>query len=936
MLNQSQKIDGIIEMIASWITSISFQNSIGRYNINTDSEDFCIPLLNLLYDLDLKNQNNSKFNFPGIDVADDIKSKIAFQITSRLDSAKIIKTVRLFSEHKLRNTYSSGVKVVVLNSKGKVKFGIKSLQLLKQFQFDPENDIIYPETLIREIKNLYVTDQERFKKIDLLLTRELSGIATSFGYKNDLPDDDTRVIKRRRQFVGLIPQHKDEFQGRDVELKSIRNLLCESKSAVIINGLPGIGKSALAKMFIRINRDNYDKIIWIDIRKNENEDNLIKREEAFFTAFHHLEVHLKIDFSCVKNSREKFELIINELNNYEGENLLVIDNIGKEFSTIIEIMPGPPNWHILGTSQLPINGLDNYLLFDLDQSASIALFQKWYKNHQDELELLDLFKEIGRHPLMIELVAKTLLTVKPVVTVRDFIDRLKTKKLNDPSLQKSIFTSHIKGESQLYHHLMITFDLTEVTYEDAIILRKWAYLLPDSYQIDELAESMNDAVSTNQNFNSQLNSLLGKAWLNYEDGTFTMHPLLQKIIFYKLSPTLSDAVSIIKYITEKLSELKYEVTSKYLPKAEFLISNLVGEEKITTSVGYLFYSMASAYEWMVQNEQALEAYKEALRIYKEITIEYDNEPTFRRIVAQILLNLGCLYKNMDAFADSETCFKEAIVISTELTKLAPSVYAEQLARIYNRYADLFANKEDYKTSKSYFKKAIKTIGLLNQDAVDVVEFKLNTMNSLAIVYLKERNFTKADEIAWEVTIGYLGLAVKDRGFLVHVAMVMNNHGSIFMDANLLEEAESYFFKSINYLRNVTTNKPEDYDIKMAQIVINLAKLHDKMGKIDYSNKSYKYALELFMEHLDDASALWKVCFELAIKLARRLINDQTLVTAFLAQASMFTMYCPEMDLKGECFLEIEEILALAGIDSETFYKIPISKIFKSDEIDEDK
>ncbi|WP_343304380.1 SMEK domain-containing protein [Chitinophaga niabensis] len=167
MSNERQKLGNISFLLACWIADIRLNNAIDFQDINKSAEGVCMQLLNLVYNYELEDLNYTKRNFPGLDLADH-KAKVAFQITSRTDAAKVIETLQ-----KVKDDFPSAVKFFILNQQTKISFGKKNDPANIHPSFHAEKDILYPEDLLREIKNIYHTDPARFRKIQHLLEREL-------------------------------------------------------------------------------------------------------------------------------------------------------------------------------------------------------------------------------------------------------------------------------------------------------------------------------------------------------------------------------------------------------------------------------------------------------------------------------------------------------------------------------------------------------------------------------------------------------------------------------------------------------------------------------------------------------------------------------------------------------------------------------------------
>src|SRR4030042_4118920 len=100
-MNRIDFIDKINKYASRFVLEVEGFNSINQYHINIHAENFLIPVLNEVFDLDLENLNISqKKNFPSIDLAD-FKNRVAFQITATNDQKKIKDSLEKFFKFNL-------------------------------------------------------------------------------------------------------------------------------------------------------------------------------------------------------------------------------------------------------------------------------------------------------------------------------------------------------------------------------------------------------------------------------------------------------------------------------------------------------------------------------------------------------------------------------------------------------------------------------------------------------------------------------------------------------------------------------------------------------------------------------------------------------------------------------------------------------------------
>ncbi|XHR94272.1 SMEK domain-containing protein [Mucilaginibacter sp. UC70_90] len=250
MLNEKKEIEEIKDYIGRWLMDLSLSNALSYFDINKESEGFCLQLLNLTYGYKLVDLNTEKANFPGIDLADETNSMLAFQVTTRTDFQKIKHSIKLFYQNDLQKKFPAGIRFLILNN-NKIRIG--SLTQLGD-KFDKDRDIVYPADLIQSIIEVYRTDNERYLRIKALLHRELD---RQYGKQKrsvlQFPDPCEHIA----YYTGLFREvNKKEItcfvdltchlDGHECFARDAFDQIAES-SSVIIDGASGCGKSALAK-----------------------------------------------------------------------------------------------------------------------------------------------------------------------------------------------------------------------------------------------------------------------------------------------------------------------------------------------------------------------------------------------------------------------------------------------------------------------------------------------------------------------------------------------------------------------------------------------------------------------------------------------------------------------------------------------------------------
>jgi hypothetical protein len=105
MIHQEQ-INKITSLVAALQHYVNAKTDMGLNDVSASIEVLVAQVLRETEDLNLKNQNVVKVNFPAIDLADD-QAGVAVQVTSNVSTEKWQETVAKFKKHKLNKKYNS-------------------------------------------------------------------------------------------------------------------------------------------------------------------------------------------------------------------------------------------------------------------------------------------------------------------------------------------------------------------------------------------------------------------------------------------------------------------------------------------------------------------------------------------------------------------------------------------------------------------------------------------------------------------------------------------------------------------------------------------------------------------------------------------------------------------------------------------------------------
>ncbi len=172
-MNRQSIINEIIKYSSRFTEEVKSYNAQGLYDINIHAENFLIPILNKVLDLDLENLNiTSHKNYPSIDLAD-FHNRVGIQVSSTATSQKVIESLTKFIEHS-QTDYFDVIYFFFIAGKNK-NYPISKISSLidNKFQFDVTEHILDTNDLIKRLSNQSL---EKLTYISRIFKHEFSDI----------------------------------------------------------------------------------------------------------------------------------------------------------------------------------------------------------------------------------------------------------------------------------------------------------------------------------------------------------------------------------------------------------------------------------------------------------------------------------------------------------------------------------------------------------------------------------------------------------------------------------------------------------------------------------------------------------------------------------------------------------------------------------------
>lgn len=240
MLTRGIIIGKLIDDLSVLQGQIDLRCQIGLTDLNKYCEDFFKEVLNICYNLNLKNLNSERSNEPGLDLGDE-KNSIAFQITSTTTSEKVNNTLEKITEDQQKK-YGT-VKVFILGKKQQTYTAVKP-ELLSTNKFET-NDIMDISDLSRQIVILKYDDLYQLHK---LFEKEFQIVITEIEIPNAEGVYPTSLLDKFEIAPNTMCKNAqlfiDEYEGNDLrtinnfysDLGKLPRITREFLSLIVVNG----------------------------------------------------------------------------------------------------------------------------------------------------------------------------------------------------------------------------------------------------------------------------------------------------------------------------------------------------------------------------------------------------------------------------------------------------------------------------------------------------------------------------------------------------------------------------------------------------------------------------------------------------------------------------------------------------------------------------
>lgn len=641
--------------------------------------------------------------------------------------------------------------------------------------------------------------------------------------------------------------------GREAEILDLEKCFETTNQVLLVNGMGGIGKTELCKVYFNKHKNDYKYIGWIDYTGNIKESLVNQIKSNVLTIYND------------ETLDEQYEKVMGFLYSLKESALIVIDNIENENDENLNEIRKLP-FKVLASSRIKLNGFQQYSLGFLSYSDCKKVFYSHYSIQNDDVILDKIIELAGKHTLTIELLAKT--AENAVLRIKELYEYLIESGFNINDIVKETVTTFWNGESEelFFNHLLKVFKLSNITQEEKYILINLAVMPSNDININKLKEWLY------LESNNAINSLIKKGWINRNQDCISIHPLIQETIRYKEKPNSQKCKKLIESITRTLNVYDSENPlnkREYVVIGEHILKNINEENNETAN---LINNLAGLYHNLGQLDKCLEFQLKVKMIKEKILDENDDE------LALVYNNLVSIYKDLGKLDKSLEFSIKAVSIGEMVLDEKDS----DLARYYSSLSMVYLDLGKLDESLNYQLKAIaiqeqaisgydshlatyysnvsliyEILGKLDKSleyqlkAVDIREKLMDeyhpdliaSYDILAMIYKDLGKLDKALEL--ELKAVRLSEKVLDSTH-PELATSYNNLSMIYKELQKLDKSLEYQLKSITIKeKNMDSNHPE-----LAIVYNNVSLIYLERGNIEMSLEFQLKALTIREKVLD--------------------------------------------------------------------------------------
>lgn len=393
----------------------------------------------------------------------------------------------------------------------------------------------------------------------------------------------------------VIP--KKVFCGRDDTLKEIHQSFLGGERMLFLYGIGGIGKTQIAKQYVKQYRDEYDTVVFAtysgSLRDMVVSDAPFCLEPAM-SRFTMSDGTLEPDDAFFERKLDKIRKITDE------KTLIVIDNFDVEQDEYLgKLLEG--NYRLLITTRCDYSKF--YPTVKIDSISSMESLKEIFMHNydgydvsEDDPGLDELIELVNRHTYTVELLAQHM--ENSGQTAEEMVAVLKKEGI-------SSLTEEVKGADMktatAYENLLKMFRLFTLTEEEKSILMYLSLMPIDGINVRSFREwAQLDSTKL-------IKGLENKSWLIKNAEGIALHPVIRDVICHEIPVTYENCGEFLRRFTDAIEDKKMWLARQTDKKRYALIGKNIAEKfpKINKDNEDFYYFYQCLLSFSVDREAAI-------------------------------------------------------------------------------------------------------------------------------------------------------------------------------------------------------------------------------------------------------------------------------------------------------------------------------------------
>ncbi|MGK7945989.1 MAG: tetratricopeptide repeat protein [Microcystaceae cyanobacterium] len=636
--------------------------------------------------------------------------------------------------------------------------------------------------------------------------------------------------KKNTNIESNLPLNTNNFVGRETELTAIHEILKTSKGVIVcaVEGLGGIGKSALALRYAEEYLDFYTAQYWIGLQVFDLATEVVKFAGKY--------LQIPENFTGESLATQCQWYWENWLPK-EGNLLVILDNVSGVESIPEAALPRNERIKVLVTTRernLNVQ-FESYPLETLPLDKCEELLRKIVGKKKVEKEkdiVAEICETVGYLPLGVELLGEYL-SKKRYLSFGKLQGELNLKHdaLNKKREYKEISNLGVIAAIDLTWQ-----GLTEASQKVGMFLAVFAPTEIGWELIEEIGKAAAITEEELETAREELDNFHLIKATNEDCDFYTVHPLVREFFALQLNER-SDAKSLYEqaFIVKLLSvakDIPYALTvdkvkqlDPIIPHLKHLSETLLDEiPNPEDNLFCVFVGIARYYNGQGQYELAEIPYQ---RCVKEIKSRLGEDSEY---YSSSLGNLAILYESQGRYTEAEPLYIRALSIDEQ--QLGENHLS--IATGLNNLGSLYHNQGRYSEAEPLL---IRALSITEQQLEENHPSTATSLNNLAGLYFAQRDYSEAEPLyiralsIWEQQLG------KNHPY---IAQSLNNLAGLYHYQGRYSKAEPLYIRALSIReQQLVENHPDT-----AQSLNNLAGLYRSQGRYSKAKPLYMRAINI--------------------------------------------------------------------------------------------